>query len=43
MDGPEHHSIDLLDERGAGKESGRCSALRGRERSVFKQTNIGTI
>ena len=43
MDRPEHHSIDLLKERGVEKGSGRHSILQGRERSVFNQTNIGTV
>ena len=32
-----------LEGRGVEKGSGRHSALRGRERSVFNQTNIGTV
>ena len=40
---PEHHSIDRLKERGVEKGSGRHSTLQGRERSVFNQTNIGTV
>ena len=43
MDKPEHHSIDRLKERGVEKGSGRHSTLKGRERSVFNQTNIGTV
>ena len=43
MDRPEHHNIDRLEERGAEKGSGRHSTLRGRERSVFNQANIGTV
>ena len=43
MDRTEHHSIDRLKERGVKKESGRLSTLQGRERSVFNQTNIGTV
>ena len=43
MDRPEHHSIDRLKERGVEKGSGRHSTLQGRERSVFNQTNIGTV
>ena len=43
MDRPEHHSIDRLKERGVGKGSGRHPTLQGRERSVFNQTNIGTV
>ena len=40
---PEHYSIERLRERGVEKGSGRLSALRGRERSVSNQINIGTI
>ena len=43
MDRPEHHSIDRPKERGVEKGSGRHSTLQGRERSVFNQTNIGTV
>ena len=43
MDKPEHHSIDLLKERGVEKRSGRHSTLQGRERSVFNQASIGTV
>ena len=42
MDRPEHHGIDRLKERGVEKGSDRHSTLRGRERSVFNQANIGT-
>ena len=42
-DKSEHHSIDRLKERGVEKGSGRHSTLQGRERSVFNQTNIGTV
>ena len=42
-DKPEHHSIDRLKERGVEKGSGPHSTLQGRERSVFNQTNIGTV
>ena len=42
-DKPEHHSIDRLKERGVEKGSGRHSTLKGRERSVFSQANIGTV
>ena len=42
-DKPEHHIIDRLKERGVVKGSGRHSTLQGRERSVFNQTNIGTV
>ena len=43
MDKPEHHSTDRLKERGVEKGSGQHSTLGGRERSVFNQTNIGTV
>ena len=44
MERPEHHSIDLLKERGGEKESGRHFTLVGGERPVFNQTNnIGTV
>ena len=43
MDRPEHHSGDRLKERGVEKERSRGSTLNGRERSVFYQTNIGTV
>ena len=43
MDRPQHHSTDLLKERGVEKGSGRHSTLQGRERSVFSQTNIDTV
>ena len=42
-DKPEHHSTDRLKERGVEKGSRRHSTLQGRERSVFNQTNIGTV
>ena len=42
-DKPEHHSTDHLKERGVEKGSGWHSTLQGRERSVFNQTNIGTV
>ena len=43
MDRPEHHNIDRLKEKGVEKGSGQHSTLQGRERSVFNQTNIGTV
>ena len=43
MDRPEHHSTDRLKERGVDIESGRHFTLQGRKRSVFNQTNIGTV
>ena len=36
-------TIDRLKERRVGKESGRRSTLRGRERSMFRQTNVSTV
>ena len=42
-DNPEHHSLDRLKERGVEKGSDRHSTLRGLERSVFNQTNIGAV
>ena len=42
-DKPEHHSIGRLKERGVEKGSGGHSTLRGRQRSVFNQANIGTV
>ena len=38
-----HHSVDRLLERDIQKGSGRLSTLRGRERAVVNQTNIGTV
>ena len=43
MGGPEHHSIDRLNERGVAEGRGRPSTLQGRERSVFNQMDISTI
>ena len=43
MDRPEHRSIDRPKERRVEKGSGRHSALQGRERSVFNQTDICTV
>ena len=43
IDRPEHHSIDRLKERGVEKVSGQHSTLQGQERSVFNQTNTGTV
>ena len=42
-DSPEHHSIDLIKERGVEKGSGRLPPIEVRERSVFNQTNNGTV
>ena len=43
MNRSEHCSTDRLKVRGAEKGSGRHSTHRGRERSVFNETNIGTV
>ena len=39
----EHHSIERLQERGVHRGSGRWSTLRGRERAILNQTNVGTV
>ena len=41
--GTEHHSIDRLKEREAGKGSGLRPSFRGQKRSEFKQTDIGAV
>ena len=38
-----HHSVDRLLERDVQKGSGRSSTLRGPERALINQTNIGTV
>ena len=38
-----HHTIDRLEERGVERGSARRSSLKGRERAVVNQTNIGTV
>ena len=38
-----HHTIDRLEERGVARRSARWSSLKGRERVIVKQTNIGTV
>ena len=43
MDRLEHHRMDHQDEREVKKGSGWHSTIRGRERSLFNQTNIGTV
>ena len=43
MDRPEHHCIERLKERVVEKGSGRRSTLRGWDRLVFNQTNVGTF
>ena len=36
-------TFDRLEERGAEKGSARRSSLKGRERAIVNQTNIGTV
>ena len=38
-----HHTIDLLEEGGMKRGSARRSFLKGRERAIVSQTNIGTV
>ena len=38
-----HHTIDRQEERGVERGSARRSSLKGRERAIVNQTNIGTI
>ena len=38
-----HHPIDRLEERGVERGSARRSSLKGRERAIVNQTNIGTV
>ena len=38
-----HHAIDRLEERGVERGSARRSSLKGRERAIVNQTNIGTV
>ena len=38
-----HHTIDRLEERGVEGRSARRSPLKGRERAIVNQTNIGSI
>ena len=38
-----HHTIDRLEERGVEGRSARRSPLKGRERAIVNQTNIGTV
>ena len=38
-----HHTIDHLEERGVEIGSGRRSTLRGRDRAIVNQTDIGTV
>ena len=37
-----HHTVDRLEGRGVERRSARRSPLKGRERAVVSQTNIGT-
>ena len=38
-----HHTIDRLQERGVERGSARRSSLKGRERAIVNQTNVGTV
>ena len=38
-----YHTIDRLEERGVERGSARRSSLKGRERDLVNQTNIGTL
>ena len=38
-----HHTIDRLRERVVERGSARWSSLKGRERAIVNQTNIGTV
>ena len=38
-----HHTIDRLEERGVERGSARRSSLKGRERIIVNETNIGTV
>ena len=38
-----HHTIDLLEERGVEGGSAGRSSLKGRERAIVGQTNMGTV
>ena len=38
-----YHTIDRMEERGVERGSARRSSLRGRERAIVNQTNIGTV
>ena len=38
-----HHSIDRLEERGVERGSARRSSVKGREKAIVSQTNIGTV
>ena len=38
-----HHTVDRLEEKGVERGSARRSYLRGRERAIVSQMNIGTL
>ena len=38
-----HYIIERLEERGIGRGSARRSTLKGRDRAIFNQTNIGHV
>ena len=38
-----HHTMDRLEERGVERGSASRSFLKGRERVIVNQTNIGTV
>ena len=40
---PGHHTTDCLEERGVERGGSRQSSLKGRERAIVNQTNIGTV
>ena len=39
----EHHTINRLEKRGSERGIARRSSLKGRERDIVNQTNIGTV
>ena len=40
---PGHNTIDRLEERGVNRGSARRPSVKGREKAVVNQTNIGTV
>ena len=38
-----HHTVDRIEEKGVERESARRFSLKGRERAIVNQTNIGTV
>ena len=38
-----HHTTDRLEERGVERGSARRSSVKGREKAIVSQTNIGTV